>query len=259
MFYIRDDRKMEYFWLQQDDVPAGMGYPLFGFAHLTGIFVTLALATIFGICFFKAGEKKQKLVLKAIPVILIGLEIFKDLFLVSVHRFGTAYLPLHVCSMGMFVFFFREFLPWKKAKDYLGEVAYILIMPGGLAGLIFADWTEYYPMWNFINLHSYVWHGLLVLYPILIRKRGDIKLQVKHIYRVISFLLVVVPPIYAFDKAYGRNYFFVNWPVEGSPLAFFAEHMGNPGYLVGYAALTVAVFLMIYLMDWTWDGPRGRG
>ena len=42
---------------------------------------------------------------------MVALEVFKDLFLVSVGRFGIGYLPLHVCSIGIFVFMFREYLP----------------------------------------------------------------------------------------------------------------------------------------------------
>ena len=48
------------------------------------------------------------------------------------------------------------------------------------------------------------------------------------------------------DKRYDVNYMFVNWPSAGSPLVWLADRMGNPGYLIGYAAL---VFLCMLLMD----------
>ena len=39
---------MEYFWRQQDDIPQGMGYPLFGIAHILSVAVTLiAVAAAF--------------------------------------------------------------------------------------------------------------------------------------------------------------------------------------------------------------------
>jgi len=55
-----------YFLKQQDDIPAGMGYPFFG--------------------------KAQKRFLKFLPIVMVLLEIFKDGFLISVHRFGIGYL-----------------------------------------------------------------------------------------------------------------------------------------------------------------------
>ena len=247
---------MEYFWKQQDDIPRGMGYPLFGKEHILSTAITLIIVVLF-ICFFTGRNKKTKeRILKAIPLSLILLETFKDLFLVSAGRFGIWYLPLHVCSMGIFVFSLAEYLPWKKAKKVFGEISLILIMPGALAALIFPDWTVYYPVLNFINLYAYVWHGLLVLYPLLLLIKKEINPSVKHIHYIILFLCIVVPPIYAFDKHFGVNYFFVNWPERDTPLAWLASFMGNPGYLAGYAVMAVAVILLVYLILYCITGRK---
>ena len=108
---------MEYFWKQQDDIPEGMGYPLFGVAHLLSVGITLILVFLFVLWFRKMDDRKQRKVLKVIPIVMLMLEAFKDIFLVSVKRFGLTYLPLHICSIGIFVFLFREYLPWKKTKE----------------------------------------------------------------------------------------------------------------------------------------------
>ena len=251
---------MEYFWKQQDDIPFGNGYPLFGKEHIASTAVTLVMVVLFAFLFRKSDEKKQRRILKAIPLFMAALEIFKDLFLVSVHRFGLGYLPLHVCSIGIFVFMLREILPWKKAKDIFGEVAVILIMPGALAALIFPDWTYLYPVLNFINLHSFVWHGLLVLYPLMILINGEVKPSVKHIHYVLLFLCAVVPPIYAFDKKTGCNYFFVSRPEVSTPLEWIYNITGSKGYLIGYGVLTVSVILVeyviLYLLGFNENGLR---
>ena len=224
-----------------------MGYPLFGTAHLLSVAVTLLLVAVAIAVFKRMGEKSRRLTLKFLPVFMVFLEIFKDLFLASVHRFGIGYLPLHVCSIGIFVFLLREYLSWKRAKEIFGEIAFVLIMPAALAALVFADWTIYYPVWNFINLHSYLWHGILVLYPVLLMVQGEISPTIRHMHWSVLFLILVVPPIYLFDKHFGCNYFFVNWPVEGSPLEWCASFMGNPGYLVGYGLMVLAAMAFIYL------------
>ena len=123
-------------------------------------------------------------------------------------------------------------------------------MPASVAALIFADWTIYYPVWNFINLHSYLWHGLLVLYPVLLMINGEISPTIRHMHRSVLFLILVVPPIFLFDKKFGCNYFFVNWPVEDSPLEWCASFMGNPGYLVGYGLMVLAAMAFVYLCIW---------
>ena len=125
--------------------------------------------------------------------------------------------------------------------------------------MLFADWTIYYPVLNFINLHSYVWHGLLVLYPLLVLLHGEVSPSVKHIHYIIIFLCIVVPPIYAFDRHFRCNYFFVNWPVHDSPLEWIASFMGNPGYLAGYAVLVAALILAMYLVIWVIDFIKEKG
>lgn len=239
---------LEYFWKQQDDIPAGMGYPLFGTAHLLSVGITLFLTWVLVLLISRLEEGRQRVILKTLPIIMLAMEIIKDSFLISVNRFGIGYLPLHICSIGIFVFFLREWLPWTWAKDVFGEIAYIIIMPASFAALLFADWTVYYPVLNFMNIYSYIWHGLLILYPVLLKVRGEISPSVRHIHFCLLFLCVVVPPIYIFDKCFGCNYFFVNWPVQNSPLSWMASFMGNPGYLLGYAILTIMVVLLMYLV-----------
>ncbi len=224
-----------------------MGYPLFGAAHLLSVGIALCLVVLLICGIRKLEDKQQRRVMSVLPILMVLLEIFKDAFLVRAGRFGIGYLPLHVCSIGIFIFLLREFLPWDRAKEIFGEIAFVLIMPASIAALLFADWTISYPVLNFMNLYSYVWHGALVLYPALLMARGDVKPSIRHIHYVLLFFCVVVPAIYAFDKRFGCNYFFVNWPVPNSPLSWMESFMGNPGYLVGYGGLTLAVILMVYL------------
>ena len=247
MISIGKKNSVEYFWKQQDDIPAGMGYSLFGTAHLLSVAVTLIIVVFLLLAVTRMEERKQKRFLKSMPLFMVVMEVFKDVFLVSVNRFGIGYLPLHICSIGIFVFLLREWLPWKWAKIMFGEIAFVVIMPASMAALLFADWTIYYPVLNFMNIYSYIWHGLLILYPVLLKVRGDINPSISNIRYVLAFLFVVVPPIYIFDKAFGCNYFFVNWPIPNSPLSLLASIMGNPGYLLGYAGLTLAVILLMYL------------
>ena len=250
--------QVEYFWKQQDDIPKGMGYPLFGTAHLISVAVTLFCVVIICICFIRWEREKQNHFLKSIPIIMAVLELSKDLFLITVHRFGVGYLPLHICSIGIFVFLLREYLPYEKAKRFFGEIAYILIMPASLVALFDADWTYLYPVWNFINLHSYVWHGLLILYSVLLRLRGEVSPTIRHIHWVLLFLCLIIPPVYVFDKIFNCNYFFINWPIPNSPLSLLAAHMGNPGYLIGYAILTILVILGMYGFIWLTERLIGK-
>ncbi len=240
----------DYFWKVEWDLPDNIGYALFSTEHLACIALVFGLVFLCMSFFSRLDDRKQRLFLRALPIIMVIMELFKDLFLVSVHRFGIGYLPLHVCSIGIFVFLLREALPDNKLKEVLSEIAFVLIMPGSIVALFDPDWTYIYPIWNYMSIHSYLWHGALVLYPALIMLRGDIKPTVKHIYWNILFLCIVVPPIYLFDKLFNCNYFFVNWPIPNSPLSWCASFLGNPGYLFGYAVLVIIMMLIVYFCRW---------
>ena len=240
---------MQYFWKEQDDIPAGMGYPLFGVIHILSVVITLLFVLCGLKAFLQLGFRNRKKVLKAIPVVMFLMEIFKDCFLIRVHRFGLGFLPLHICSIGIFIFLLREYIPSRRIKDFCGELSYVLIMPASFAALFFPDWTIYYPILNFMNLYSYLWHGLLILYPLFLRTSGEIKPSIRHIYRPVLFLLVITPFIYIFDKRFGCNYFFVSTPPAGTPLQWIASVSGIPGYLAGYSVLVIAVFCIVYFMD----------
>ena len=85
---------MQYFWKEQDDIPAGMGYPLFGVIHILSVVITLLFVLCGLKAFLQLGFRNRKKVLKAIPVVMFLMEIFKDCFLIRVHRFGLGFLPL---------------------------------------------------------------------------------------------------------------------------------------------------------------------
>ena len=179
--------------------------------------------------------------IRVIPPLMLGMEIFKDLYLVRVGHFGLDYLPLHLCSMGIPVFLLAVY--GGRAGPFFTEIAMILILPGSVCAILFPDWTMY-PVWNFMNLYSWAWHGLLVLFPLLLAGRW--KPSFRNIAKPLLFLAAVVPPVYWFDRRYGLNYLFINWPPEGTPLVWLAGLMGVPGYLAGYAALTAAVIAAAY-------------
>ena len=103
-----------------------------------------------------------------------------------------------------------------------------------------------YPAIHFITIQGFTFHAGIVLYVICQLLQHNIIPRLAALWKVIVFLLVVVPPVYLFDKKFHANYMFVNVPSPGSPLEWLASFLGNPGYLAGYAVL---MLLCMVLMD----------
>ena len=69
---------MEYFWRQQDDIPQGLGYQLFGTTHFISVILTLAGVFLLVRIFSKLVNERQGRWLKAITLIMLSMELFKE-------------------------------------------------------------------------------------------------------------------------------------------------------------------------------------
>jgi hypothetical integral membrane protein (TIGR02206 family) len=247
-----------YFWKQYQDLPDGLGYGRFSAEHLCTLLILVVIIVLVTLWFRGRGDRTQRKVLLIIPVAMVFLECFKDGFLMTQGRFGVHYLPLHLCSLGVFVFLAAAFCRSERMKGVFGEIALTLILPGTVAALIFPDWTELYPVFNFMNLYGYLWHGLLVLCPILMLNAGFVHLSIKHIHYDFIFLLCTGIPIWFFDKAFDVNYMFVNRAPKGTPLQLVEAVSGEQWYLAGYAVFAALVILIIYLCISIFRKVRGK-
>lgn len=234
------------FFKYQTDIPDGSGYEIFSPTHFACLAVVGIIMAVIAIIFIKSGKQKRNAILKAIPIFLLCMEASKWIVLFSIHQANIGMLPLHLCGLAVYDFLLTSFLPSEKARSFFGEIAVILLGPGSVFALLLPDWT-FYPVWNFFNIYGYIWHELLLLYPILLLIDHRVKPRLKHLWYEAVFLAVIIPPIYIFDKINDCNYMFINWPEPGTPLSFFAAKVGTPGYLLPYAAMAFIVMALIYI------------
>jgi len=235
----------DYFWKQYEDLPPGLGYMRFSAQHIVTLLILGALL-ILTVRLLSAGSARLSRAMRILPWSMAGLELFKDAFLIRAGHFSTGYLPLHLCSLGLFVFLAASLSRTDRWRMIWSEIACVLIVPGTTAALLFPDWAHLYPVVNFMNLYGYLWHGMLLLYPVLMVKSGWTRLSIRHAHYVWIFMIVAAVPIYCFDRLAGCNYMFVNWPPQGTPLAWIAELTGDGLYLAGYAVFAVIVIGLIY-------------
>lgn len=234
------------FFTYQDEIPDGSGYQVFSATHFGCLAAVGVIMTAIAVIFIKIKSTGRDRILKGIPVFLLCMEASKWIVLFSLHKANIGMLPLHLCGLAVYDFLLASFLPSEKARSFFGEIAVILLGPGSVFALLLPDWT-FYPVWNFFNVYGYVWHELLLLYPLLLLIDGRVKPRIKHLWYEIVFLGFIVPPIYIFDKKMDCNYMFVNLPEPGTPLSWLASFLGVPGYLFGYALLALAVMALIYV------------
>lgn len=268
----------DFFWTEESDLPSGSGFPQMGPAHLIFLAVTLLLICLFLLWFKKMTPKGKVVAIRIVALLLPLLEIWKLLLLKRSGHLGIGYLPLHLCSMTIYLYPIIAFLRGPSDKNLtkqqsssdsesdpelkesaefksnnsvrglraaLSEIAVITLFPAGFAALIFPDWTMY-PIWNFYSLHSFIWHALQVVMPIMCLILGWCRPRVSHIWMNALFLLLVGGAIYILDKHISCNYFFLLWPIKDTPLEWTYNAFGTEWYVLSLLILATVINLIMY-------------
>ena len=232
-----------YFFSYAYDLPDDVKrFEYFGPWHLFWLFLLAGLCLVLCPLFRKIPESKQIKAGRTLSVCIIILEICNDCILIWLGEFGVQYLPLHLCSISMFICLIHAF----TGADWAGQVLYSICIPGAAAALLFPGWRQC-PALNYECIHSFLLHDLLILYPVTALAAGRIKPRMKSIYKPLLYLLAVSIPLYFLNHIWGTNFMFINWPMSDSPLEWIASFMGNPGYLAGYAVLVVCIVFIMYI------------
>ncbi len=233
---------MELFFTLEEDLPEGVGFPLFGGAHILWLGIAAALAGLLCMRYRRAPEDGRRRLRHALGWAVLACELLKDVNIAAQGRFGVWFLPLHLCGLAVFFTFAHARRPGKT----LGNFLYSCCGPGALFALLTPDWT-YYPPFSYHSIVGFIVHALLAAYPLMLVVGGDLRPEAKYLPRCFGILLCCAVPIYCFNRAFGTNYMFLMWPSPGSPLEWFASFLGVPGYLLGYLPMLAAVWLLLYL------------
>lgn len=162
-----------WFWSVQGEIPDGIGFGLFSAKHAA--MLVLCAAEIFVLCriFLALPESRQTRMLRILAVIPAVMECVKIGLLTRAGVMNAGFLPLHFCSFSLYVCLLHAFQknPRSRFSSLIGEVLFVLLMPGALAALLFPDWS-FYPLLNFMCLYSFLWHTLIICYPVLLLAGG---------------------------------------------------------------------------------------
>ena len=154
-------------------------------------------------------------------------------------NYTAKYLPLHLCSINIILIAIHSI----KSSKFLDNFIYTAAIPAAIAALLFPTWTAL-PFANFMHIHSFTVHILLVIYPFMLTVAGEIKPDIKILPKLVLFLIGLAVPIYVVNMICNTNFMFLMYAEPGTPLVWFGENWGN--HLLGYPVLISAVFAVMY-------------
>lgn len=232
----------QYYFSYEDQLPENVGFALFGPIHTAWLIAILVFGFIIIMMYKKCDNNGKCKCEKMIAIIMVLLDLYKDIVLIATDNFHVWDLPLDMCTLAIYISFVHALTHTPKTWDIL----YCLCMPGALAALIFPNWN-YYPQINFMNINSFVIHGLIVIYSMMLLFCGTIRPNIRHYINVWIFLAALLPVAWLINYLYDTNFLFLNVPSRDSPLETIYDITGAKWYLLGFAAVVFTVHLIMYI------------
>ena len=227
------------FFMPEGSIPPGNGFLLFGWQHLLMLAV-LGTYTVLSLRWMrKLSAQRLNHLLRILGGVMVGLEELKDFILAVIGAFSVGYLPLHLCSLAMFVCLYYGAHP---RSNSCGQILYSVCFPGAMCALLFPDWTML-PILHFQSLHSFLYHTLLVQVSLAPVVTGRIRPGIGQVWKSMTFLVLTALPVGLLIRLLHTNYMFLGHPSAGSPLELLESIPGRFGYLAGYFLLVLLVEL----------------
>ena len=128
---------MTYFWETVDTIAPGLGWPHFGPFHLAVLAVFLLLGAVLCRGYCGMDTDKRRRWRRTVALLLVADELFKDFGLLYGGNFSLDYLPLHLCSINIFLIALHA---WRRPK-LLDTFLYFVCLPAACAALLFPTWA----------------------------------------------------------------------------------------------------------------------
>ncbi len=233
------------FWADRDAVEAiEPGY--LAFHHFDGTHIALlALAAVIIFCsvliFRRLSTAGRNRFFAVLTVLLLLDEFAKYAIAIGTNSWSWGYLPLHLCSINIFVCLMYTL----TKKDLLAEFLYSLCLPGAVIALIVPTWNDL-PILNGMHLHSASVHILLVIYPVILLVNG-FRPDFHRLPKVLGILAVISVPIYILNKKIGTNFFFLSRTENNPVLEMLAAVFGEKYFFLGLPLLLIIVWTLMYI------------
>lgn len=231
---------MNYFLDTVETIPAGVGFAHFGGLHLAWLGISALICVVCCLHYRTLSQKGRAIWRWVIAGLLIADELYKQICLVIGGNWLWDYLPLHLCSINIFLAVAYTIRPTKT----LGNFLYTVCIPGALAALLFPSWSSL-PLANFMHTHSFTVHMLLVLYPLALAVGGDIRPEAKQIPKCLALLVAIAAIIWFMNPLLDTNFFFLAYADEGNPLYIFQQLWGS--HLLGFPVIIAGVLIVMHL------------
>lgn len=223
----------------------GTGFAMFGPWHLLWLAICAAVIVLLvhGYRSLPANDSwrggRRWLVLLA-AVVPNALLLWGDVIKVQTGTFSPNWWPLHLCNVAEYVCLWHALAPSRVTRELL----LCFGLTGGLCAMLFPGWT-YCPPYTLPCISGFLEHAFIFSVSLMALDDPRKAPRWRDAWISLAAAVFYLVVFRWFNGVFDTNFGFVTSPAVGSPLAWWEDAFGNPGYLVPYmASFAVAVVLL---------------
>lgn len=215
-------------------------------AIITIIFIFIALK-----CTKNKDKNKVKRIIKFCTITLWILEIVKIIFKLQQYEPTDVnkYVPLYYCSIFLYAGILSSFGIGKMKR--IGDV--FLATGGVVGGIVFIIFPTTslpeYPMFHFISLHSFLFHGIMIYIGILINITNYIELKKKDIIYYAELVGVICIISLVINNIFESNLMFISQNFPGMPIEIIYNATGIFFTPIMIAIQITLPFIIVYMIN----------
>ena len=236
--------RFHYFLDTVDTIEPGHGFTHYDGYHLLWMIAAAVFIAGLALLYRRQDDATRAKWRRRVALAIVLDEVWKMFWLAVGGNYTLDYLPLHLCSINILLIAVHAWRPNETLDNFL----YGVCIPGALAAMLFPTWYTL-PLLNFMHLHSFTVHILLIAYPVMATVGGDIRPDWRKLPKCVLFTFCMAVPIYLFNLVFGTNFMFLMRAEEGNPLLLFEKWFGS--HLIGIPVLATifvgAMYLILYL------------
>ena len=202
----------------------------------------ICLIVFLGRAYREGTNEKRKSMRIAVALLIIADELLKDIAMPLTGQWEWEFLPLHICSISVFIVAIHAFTENRLAGEYL----YAVTLPTASLAMLFPDWTGSLPLFNLMCFHSFSIHLLLVLYPSLMLS-GGFRPSLRYLKKLVPVFAMMFVIMHFINNALDTNFFFVNGGGVGNPLSLIEGRVGML-YLAAMPVIAAVGWLPMYIL-----------
>lgn len=219
---------------------AAAGFEKYSIGHILWLFGAVAALVIMCRSYKKATEKGRRRLKICFAALGILMQLGRGAILMLRKEYGLSQLPLHLCSISVYLCFVYALYPKRLPAQFL----YAFSLPGWALALLFPGWRSY-ALWDAVCVLSFLLHIVPMGFVLMQLFAGELRPEIRWLPKACVLMLALAVPIYIIDIKTGENFMFLNFPPRGTPLALF-DFLGRPGYLLGVLPMAGVIWLGMY-------------